>query len=556
MKFKPTYILLCSFLCLIVSACSSEEMPPEGKSHEKGYEFTARIEEFDALSTRVLVDDELGDGWSYSKFSAGDVSGFYSLYGNADSPGGNGRFDNEPMYYGKDTFYNFDINYNAESFVEKSTFYYFPYCEYIDYDESHTDYTGDNYGLELRVYDPSDGIYKCRDFLWIFGATRALGNQSFSHAFSSIVFIGGEGFKNATKKPIKVVLDKGVSHVTVGPPSDTYLKDTKLLYLRDYPLGEDKCKVWEAWRAHPYQVTKEDPVYGSLIFEDVAYVVLPTTRSNRLNVDHIEAYDDDDNLRIITNFTLYTSGNNGKILQRGQRYPVMLKMQGLEPTISPIGIENWGENHEIHEERAPGIESVNDFNDWLMYYNTYLENGRLSAYDSYLEKYGDKTESGTSTSWKFYINNDLDLKDYSEDTDSGNKNYIISYMDDTLEGNDHNISGLKVNFIRELSSSGVISNLDFRGLYIISTSEDEKIGGLLGICKGTLENCLIDGVISGAGPVGMIAAEAEEAVINRVTLRGFMVGRATFNGGMFAQQATECTFVNNNTSGLIFQQSN
>ena len=132
------------------------------------------------------------------------------------------------MTFTGNKFTNDDIIFNTDYFQPKSTFYYYPYCENVDYNPEHTEYTGNNYGIELRVKD-EDGVDKNKDLLWVISATSAT-TSSFGHASSSIIFLREDGFKNATNRTIKVVLTKGVSHAVVED-NDDYLKNLRFIYL-------------------------------------------------------------------------------------------------------------------------------------------------------------------------------------------------------------------------------------------------------------------------------------------------------------------------------------
>lgn len=540
------------------------------KEKPRGYSFKAEIEDFETVFTRANRK-EAGDDdeWTVKSFSRGDVVGFYSKFGNEAGPDGNGTFENVQMLYGENNgsayFYNNEIDYNTDYFEPNSTFYYYPYSPNMSYDPKNSYYNeNDDYGLELRVKgvdSKGNEVERCEDIIWFYSATTATGTVRLSHAFSSIVFIRGKGFSKAKNRKITVVLEKPVSHLTIADGTDSYYKNVQPVYLNGYRT-EEECKRWDAWEGGTYKVVDKTSSLLNQDFEDAQYVILPTMRTgSRLSVDHIELYDDDDNLQILTNFTLYTSGRNTKILYYGQRYPLLIKMEELTPVVYPIGIEPWDEDEHIEENRAPGIGSPEDFREWYLNYNTYINNGRKGSETilEVLEKYGDRTimESDNSEKWKFYINNNIDLSGVISSN-------VIPLLQDCIEGNNHTVTGLVMDFtnepgafIGELGSSGVIQNLNFRGMNMSSNgSPNQNAGGLFNICKGTVDNCDIDGVVKANGPVGLLAAQADGAVIKNCVFRGLIMGSSYLPNKLFAGMQDNCNFLNNNTSGLIFQINN
>lgn len=574
MKVKKLYIISLVLFSLVLASCTSEELSEPGIGIQHGYSIEASIESFDTGSTRAIRQTS-DDNWSYDKFENNqDVIGFYSEYGNASAPGGNGSFVNAPMRYkrmsdGNGYFENPDMDYDLNTFVEKTTFFYFPYHENIEYDPNH-DYVGNDYGLELRVVDINDEnkIEKCEDLLWVINPSNPTGSQRFAHAFSSLVIIRGEGFQNADNKTIKVVLNKGVSHVTLTQ-NDGYQRNAKLLYLPGYEKTEDECRDWYAWKGDKFTANEKDPLYPGVEFQEEAYyVLLPTTRGNdRLSVDHIELYDNDGNLKIVSDFKLYTSSSNAsnsKLLFYGQRYPLLIKMQGLETVVETLGIDPWDEDVVISETREAGIGDASVFAEWARIYQDYLSSNRSSYYDDWLKKYGDKTEmTDGSSKWTFYILDDIDFSNYLSTIQSGNILYLLKKLEDTLDGGNFTVTGLNLEstasptFIGELGAEGLIKDLNFKGLNIRMTdiSGTAPVGGVFGVCGGSVTNCNIDGVVSGNGASGLLGGEGVGAVVSDCNFQGLVVGSSTSNKGIFGSDSG-CTFDNVNTSGLIFQANN
>lgn len=570
------YLIPALLLSLTACADREEEVKP---LVTKGYSFPAEItgffeayqdisnvseEEF-VPDSRAILSSE--DNWSVRNFENGDRVGFYSANGNMDTPDGNGTFDNVPMYFQKRSgnnglFINDEIRFNTDYFVPRySTFYYYPYHEKIEYQPSHDKWEDDDYGIELRQKDGD--IEKCVDFMWVIAPSSPTDRQSFAHAFSSIIFLRGKGFENAEDKSVKVYLNKGVSHITLSK-TDDYMRNAKLVYLKGYKT-ELECMEWEAWEGEPYRVTDTTSPYFGTTFEDAYYVILPTTRgSERLSVDHIELKDNDGNIKVVSDFNLYTSHSditNSKLLFYGNRYPLVIKMKGLETIVTPLSIESWKEDVVIEEVREAGIKDEINFIEWSKTYSQYLSSNRSDTYDDLLKEYGDKTESadGSTAKWTFYINNDLDLLNYMTNPEGGSLQYILGTLDDTLDGLNHTISGVKLessnppSFIGELGANGLIKDLNFEGLNIrcIDASSDKPTGGLIGTCRGTISNCDVSGVVTGYGPVGIFAGTADNAVLENCSASGLVVGASSENGGLFGT-ASNISLQRVTSTGLIF----
>lgn len=568
-------------LCIGIAGCATDD-PKNIADQGQGYSFDADIAGYGEVGTRATrIDTE--DLWTWKSFTKGDKIGFYSLYGNSDAPGGNGSFNNVPMTYGaaqsstRSTFYNNEIDFNTDNFVERKAFFYFPYVKNIDYDPGHTKYIDDNYGFEIRkIAENEDEIDKCNDLLWIFAPSTVTGNMSFSHAFSEIMILRGEGFKDAKDRKVKIVLDKGFSHAVVDDDPGNYLKYFRLVYLEEYKKTEEECRVWYAWEGKgDYKVEDRDnrepypSGYNGVTFEekDIHYVILPTHRIlTKPSVDYIEICDDDGRWHKVSNFVLY---NQTKTLERGQRYPLVIKIEEKEVIVQPIAIEPWEDTKLIEDNREAGINSATDLRDWLLIYKEYLSKGRPrdnevgTTYENQLKNFGDMTvpsdnSDNKEVKWTFYINTDIDdLSNILVD----NQQYLIARLDDTLDGLNNTIRGLSLSapyapsFIGEIGEKGKVVNLNFTGLNLQCTgSDDSPAGGITTVCKGKIENCSIDGAISTTGPVGIIAGEAfAGSSITSNTGSGLVIGSETVENGLVGKKAQDAEIKNNNTAALIYQ---
>ncbi|MCH5224870.1 MAG: hypothetical protein J1D77_02680 [Muribaculaceae bacterium] len=539
MKLTNIKYILIAGVGLWLTSCNSEEVGGL-KTSNRGYSFEATIENYDfgdPVETRAIRNpEEVDDGWSYTNFENGDVVGFYSLYGNLDAPGGNGRFNNVPMVYGNKSFFNYEMNYDISSFVEKKAFYYFPYDENAEV------------GIELRE-KLENGEERCKDLLWIMAPGSATDRQNFSHAFSSLVILRGEGFDDpkAGKESIKVYLTEGYSHAQVVEVTD-YLKKFELVYQSDYPKSQDECKEWIAWEGGSYTVSDKDgSAYKGKTFERAWYVILPSKRTPYPVVDHIEISDNEGRLHKLNNFSLYDINRR---IPYGRRYPLVVKMDKYEAVVVPVSILPWEDTQEIQETRNAGIGDIVEFMAWKNTYDQYLSESRNSEIIEELQRYGEYNE--TTDKWTFYINSDIDLTEQIAERQAN----IIARLDDILEGNHHRVTGLVIensgspSFIGEIGSGGEIRNLTFTNVNIKSSSND-AVGALCGKCSGKVDNCDIDGSVTSNGPVGMIAGEAEGAVISNCEVKGFIKGSATSFQGLIGRGTLGEGSGNNKTTGLI-----
>lgn len=557
MKINNLNIFLI-ILVLCIGSCTSDGI--EENKTSKGYIVSAEILGFETPLTRITRNSE-DDRWTFKSFDTNDAIGFYSKFGNPASP--DGTFLNEPMYYSQGNFYNYDIEFNAdESFAKGQVFYYYPYHENIDYDENITVYNENaDYGLNLRIKDENDGIEKCLDLLFVFQpqGTKAL---KFTHAFSSIVFLRGDGFRDAKNREIKVVLNNGYSHVTIADNFTShadYYKLAKLVYLNGYSSetvdSEENAKIWYAWEGDDYKVLKEGDTYYGDTFEKAYYIILPTMDSSyRVGVDYIQLYDDNDELQTISNFVLYSTTKN---MDPGQRYPLLIKMQNHEPVIYPIGIEPWKDDFVVDDERVVGIGDAIEFSQWAMTYSSYLNNPNpANETIEKLREYGDQTiETDGTVKWTFYLNDDIDFESYINDHPVIQN--ILSELNDCLDGNNHTITGLSISsnaspsFIGKLGENGIIQNLTIEGMTMEYTgTNDVAVGGLLNYCNGTVSNCDINGVITSKGDVGMIAATVgNNAVVKNCNLTGLLIGKSCYDKVIGIE--SNYTNVNNNVKGLF-----
>lgn len=136
----------------------------------------------------------------------------------------------------------------------------------------------------------------------------------------------------------------------------------------------------------------------------------------------------------------------------------------------------------------------------------------------------DKCHSDSwSTNKMVTLTQDIDL--------SGSEFSYISYFDGFFDGKGHTISnykltedGYEVGFFRYIGENATICNLTVTGSVIVE-EEQQCIGGLCGINKGTIRNCVFQGMVSGKTQTGGIAGMNDTTgVIQKCTSKGKVSG--------------------------------
>lgn len=113
----------------------------------------------------------------------------------------------------------------------------------------------------------------------------------------------------------------------------------------------------------------------------------------------------------------------------------------------------------------------------------------------------------------------------------------ISSFGGTFDGNGHTISGLTierstspVGLFSQLQTGAVVRDLNVSG-YVSPTGTRELVGGIAGICGGTIENCSFSGIVQGASDVGGIAgAVTETGQVRSSTAEGNISGETRTGG--------------------------
>lgn len=568
-------------------SCNDDLEPYSNRYTDGQPDRTLRVyvtfEEFKTPDTRLSIRTD--DGWTYTTagFTTGDTVGVFTRTGNLNIPGG-GPMINIPMHFvvqdyatsngGTDkatTLENDTVESDPASMYAAEVLMYYPYTskmgdltKYIP--QYRTMDTVGVEGLELRVFDK--GMYKCRDIAYMYSATadylkKGILSGAFYHGNAELILKRGKGFENppADKRDsVFIVLNRGFSHVRiVSYVHNGNTQWTNQCYYKEgyaidgKAMSELECRRWQAWPGGRY-------IYSSskdTIQEGESYwCVLPTNYASRINssttsyyatqmntrpfIDYIEMYDNDGRKQRITSIPLLTSptATPSKYPYNGYREGLIIEMDELGPTVSPVMIKNWdeeGDDKNITDYRNLGISSAEDYNDWVVAYQNYLATGD----ETDLYQYGDK-EDGV---WYFYITETLDF-----DSTSGLNPYQVEVFKDRLVGanNLFNVEMRNVNITYPLfgriTGNGGIENIDFNRIYVnyAPTGDAPAIGCIareiddtgatsgLTITGGSIINCnIINGTVRSNGPVGILAGSMTNGRIADCNFYGFIMGSAT-----------------------------
>lgn len=516
---KLGILILSAAGSMFATSCESDSEPVfEGRSTTSVF---ATLPGTFIGSTRGGTDPQ--DGWSTMSFnSVKDTIGLYSNHGNNKVNNGEGGFVNAPLIYTRSVgeafqFDNLDLDMDRSKFEYDKTSLYYPYA--IGMEEK---------GLNLRK-TAGDGSRRCVDFLEMGSLNQQKLQKeqqlsgNFSHIFSEIIITRGEGFDNPTDPTIKVVLNKGYSHVKLIDNTTNFNKTTwkvpQLVYNPECGMTENDCREWEAWHGQPIHPD------GSEV-KDAWYVIVPNMMGSQANtsnytlIDYIEIYDNAGELHKITSFTFY---NGTKQVQPEWRYPIEIKMEGLVPQVYPYKILPWGEDTDITDERTTGIKTSSEFYQFVTDYNAYKASGN----EGNLSSFGDKIIAADgSVTWQFYILNNIDL--------SGIKDLRISTLTDEIDGLGNTISNLQLDnsLIGEITGTGSLKDLNIEGLSVINTEKNVRLGALTNrlSADGSIINCKVDASVYGESFVGIMAGTMTGGMVENCTFTGLLIGNGTATG--------------------------
>ena len=191
--------------------------------------------------------------------------------------------------------------------------------------------------------------------------------------------------------------------------------------------------------------------------------------------------------------TFYFRPQNNVVLEAGNRYKYIVKVNATGLTLEDCTIGSWADGGG-ESGAAEDLDYIYDSN--TKTYTVYNADGLL-AWNEVAQK--DRSINCT-------LNADIDLtgKDWMPiGTSSGN-----SYTG-TFDGGGHTITGLTVTtndqfvgLFGYLNSAGTVKNVVMEGIQITSNHMFGCTGGVVGYSWGTIENCSVSGSVSGTMCVG------------------------------------------------------
>ena len=191
--------------------------------------------------------------------------------------------------------------------------------------------------------------------------------------------------------------------------------------------------------------------------------------------------------------TFYFRPQNNVVLEAGNRYKYIVKVNATGLTLEDCTIGSWADGGG-ESGAAEDLDYIYDSN--TKTYTVYNADGLL-AWNEVAQK--DRSINCT-------LNADIDLtgKDWTPiGTSSGN-----SYTG-TFDGGGHTITGLTVTtndqfvgLFGYLNSAGTVKNVVMESIQITSNHMFGCTGGVVGYSWGTIENCSVSGSVSGTMCVG------------------------------------------------------
>ena len=453
-------------------------------------------------------------------FKEGDKAkiGIYSLYGVGGSMDDD-RLVNIPLTHvgGKEGYFqNEEIKIPSMTNLGRTLVYY-PYNEQNKGADESTgiDESPDDLSYPISLYYDENGFTnpnkadnnKVIDLLVAVnsGTVTSTGEFifSFKHACSMLLIFPGEGFDHLN------TLEDGTNNGNTSGGSSlnkevtVYLKysiNAHVTYKKggNFSFSMDKTDVDDHLEFPTNRCDAYTLAGTSWDGKTVYSVILPP----EAEIDYIKMTDDNGTVqyvRPVEDLAVH------KPLTGGTRYPITVKLEGVEPAIYPHEIVEWDDV--MVEIESMGIDDLEDLKGWMEAYN--------GEYNDNLSKYG---EQNNDDNWTFYLNKDIDCSSLSKES----YQYLIKTFNATLDGRNHTLSGLKfkknagrdgnnnIGFIGELAKDGIVKRLKIDGIIIdeIGLTENDNIGTIAGtIAGGTVENCTVTGInIScDAGNVGALA---------------------------------------------------
>ena len=562
-------LTLSVLMAALLDSCATEDLP-RSDTEPVPLEVNVRLSGKHSPS-RADAAEEYNDRWCYRKFESGNVLGFYSSSGNYETGGGLGAFSNIPLMCVSNSAMRYQFRemdgskISTQYLKADEVFLYFPYDENVN----------SGYGMALRRQardeyeedkDYGKTTERCVDLLTMSALDEnSLQNSildgTMSHTFAELIIMRGEGFDQLPDNvdhSIYVVMKKPYTNVRVNNAANPWKCTIELSYdaSAEALLAKKNARYWETWEGDKYAET------GSGAEPREAWcAVLPTTPQTPTEIDYIELYDNDGVLQRVSALSLMEKTRK---LQSGWRYPVEIVMNELVPTIYPYTITKWDGDIDLTDERVRGIHSAQEFSEWMVVYNTYL-NGNLT--EEALAPYGDKViVSDTESYWQFYILDNLNLSGVTV-----NNGYIIPQLQDVIDARgdffvdgatklgNFRLTNLPAALVGNMSGHGGLHNIDIGSTTIISRLNSPA--GILvnNMEAGTIDNVnIINGALVSNGPVGLVAGSMSGGTVTDCNLSGLISGSASMdiNGYLTGQGGAATNWFKNNNVNVVFSPNN
>lgn len=551
MKINIKYLPIWGMLLLFFSACSPESENGMEESTEicnrlwirgeiVGAAVATKADDTDTdagTDTGEGTDPGTGEGikaeidglGSYTKFVEGSEIGFFSFHKNgcngSHTDGEGDESDTAP-----DTYYqNRKLTYTAEKKFEDldydeskgpvflpslgSTFAYFPYS---DAGQASTGYekTLEQNEFYINIFKEKNVV---EDILTASAVKLSTSvNYGFRHEFSMLLFYLGEGFNEENQNAedgIIVHLTKKIlgAHVT-----REWVGDRERLI-----FTVDRGDVNDADAGPGYSMFKTGPsikgydTKGRAVYR----VILPPDSE----VDYIELKDQNEKLqKVRLPKTVLPK------LEPSHKYPLTIKMDGVEPTVYPHSISKWEEKEEVEIPEPAGIRSLEKLQEWITLYNSDDGKKFLEAEDNEdnpFTKYGTKESGGH---WTFYIRANIDCANLTDED-----GVLINELGEnvTLDGGKYVLSNLTLKATTG-GNAGIIGNMkgNLKGLRLENVT---VTGGGSGTSAGCIAAIISGGQVldctvkmanmTGSGFVGVLAGTMSGGVANRCRFRGMVM---------------------------------
>lgn len=439
------------------------------------------------IGTAQVERAAIGDGGiSYkNNFAAGDKIGLFATGGLTAS--------NEMLTRNDSVFKSEDLNWTGGN--ASAVWAYFPYSE-----NKATDGT-----IKINIWkDAKDAIPAGFEDILVAKEKNinegTIINTTFTHRFALLCVKRGKGFSNVKDdhKTVKVSLTQSISsNATINYNND---KDFVALDNDDTNTGHKELETNAT--------------------NDGYYAIIPVGKvgdGDFLNIESITLYNDLDRKMTVP--------YNIKSLASGKIFTVTVIMRDNEAVVSPTEIVQW-DNENVNIEKPAGIETAEQFKDWVGAYNTVDDSEektkRLEACGSYSE---------TDRKWTFRLLNDITL------TEETNTSGITSFSD-IFDGQGHTITNINIHeeesgtspagFVRTLTGKGSIERLILKDAVIYG---NDNVGGFAGTAKSgsTIKDCKLTGasIIFGKSSVGAFVGKNESVPVENCTYSPTVIVKAT-----------------------------